>query len=82
MRKESGSLHLIVIASLAFVLILAVAAPVLGNCEYYENSSANWFWGYGYVCSYTGSGCQHCIDNNGGRCVSGTPYRCTPFQDY
>lgn len=83
MLRQRATFLTIVAASLALAMALTLAIPVLADCNYYDDSEAVWFWGYGMTCAGNGYGCQVCYNTQSGRrCVSGAPYRCGPLHDY
>lgn len=57
--------RLIVLAALVSILagsgfFFVPDADAFG-CNSYSNSSINFFWDWGWACSYTGPGCQECV---------------------
>jgi hypothetical protein len=69
------------------VLFLAglgvTAANATVHCNWYWNSRAVYFPGYGDICASTGGGCSECWDDQSGdACVIDGWYFCDPQLDY
>ncbi len=81
------------LASLLVVLSLGIgggsfsATHAASGCQTYQNSSPNFFFGYGWACAYTGSTCRECYSTWPGGytvCVTEEGKRpfCYDYQDW
>jgi hypothetical protein len=61
---------LVAVAAIVISGVPATGDPPPPQCNWYNNSAMTWWEGYGYVCSYTGSGCGECWNQSGDWCVA------------